>query len=305
MKILQVSLGKQEDIREALATLGDVIYWDWSGRNMSFNRDIRNLVDTHRPDIIFLQLQTDGIIDKHTAAYISQKSFTINWTGDVRSPLPQWFKDIAPHIGVTLFTNMNDVDQMRAMGFRADYMQIGFPTKIFNSKAKAVNVPDIIFMGNNVGGFPLSSMRKQMVDILKQKYGNRFAVYGVGYPGSNYIPLQTEEVKHYRGCKVAINISHFNFRRYSSDRIFRLMGSGAFCLSHHYQDIEKDFEIGAHLDVWKNFEELTSKIDYYLKNEDIRKCIAKTGCEHVHKNHTWMNRIDDLKALLPKHLFHD
>lgn len=300
MKILQVALGKQEDIRDALAILGDVIYWDWSGRNRTFNRDIRNLVDTHQPDIVFIQLQTPGIIDKHTAAYISEKAFTINWTGDVRTPLPQWFKDIAPHIGVTLFTNMNDVDQMRALGYRADYLQIGFPTQIFNPKVKPIPVPEIIFMGNNVGGFPLSSMRKQMVDILKQKYGERFAVYGVGYPGSHYIPLQTEEVKHYRGCKIAINISHFNYRRYSSDRIFRLMGSGAFCLSHHYHDIEADFKVGEHLVTWNNFDELCAKIDYYLANDKERIQIAKDGCSHVHKNHTWMNRIEDLKRIIPQ-----
>lgn len=305
MKILQVALGKQEDIRDALAILGEVVYWDWSGRNASFNRDIRGLVDTHKPDIIFMQVQTSGIIDRHTAAYISQKAFTINWTGDVRSPLPQWFKDIAPHIGVTLFTNMNDVDHMRSMGFRSDYLQIGFPDKIFKPKGEITESADIIFMGNNVGGFPLSSYRREMIDELKKRYGVKFKVYGVGWPGAISIDQQSEEVKHYRGAKIAINLSHFKYRRYSSDRLIRAIGSGVMVLSHNYPEIEKEFEPGKHLDVWNSFDELFDKIDYYLAEGNERKKIAKAGSDHVHKNHNWKARLSDLKRIIPKEFQND
>lgn len=303
MKILQVALGKQEDIRDALAIMGDVIYWDWSGRNASFNRDIRSLVNAHQPDVIFMQLQTAGVLDKHTAAYISQRAFTMNWTGDVRTPLPQWFKDIAPHIGITLFTNMNDVDHMRNHGFKADYLQIGVPNKIFTAKGEIKESADIVFMGNNVGGFPLSSERRQMVDLLRQRYGKQFKVYGVGWQGADYIPEQTEEVKYYRGCKIAINFSHFKYKRYSSDRILRAMASGPMVLSHHYPEIEKEFNIGEHLDVWDNFDQLFEKIDYYLNNENKRKEIARAGCAHVHMNHTWQARIPELKRIIPEHIW--
>lgn len=301
MKILQVALGKQEDIRDALLTLGDVVYWDWSGHDRSFSRDLRNLVDHHNPDVVFMQIQTAGRLDKHTAAYVHSKSFTINWTGDVRTPLPQWFKDVAPFMNVTLFTNMVDVEHMRSLGFRSDYLQVGFPDKIFNRKAEVKECADIVFMANNVGGFPLSSFRKQMVDILKLRYGSKFRVYGIGWPGYDAIHDQNEEVKFYRGAKIAINLSHFNYKRYSSDRLFRAMGSGCFVLSHNYDEIEKEFEPSNHLVTWSNFEQLTNFIDYYLVNESERKSIARRGYDHVHKNHSWKARVPEIERILKEY----
>lgn len=228
MKILFCSLGIQTDIRDVLALHGDVIYWDWSGRNRSFNPDIRALVDNHKPDLIFLQIQTPGILSVDTAQYLKSKAKVFNWTGDVRTPLPQWFKDLAPHMDSTLFTNMTDVEEMRKAGYRSDYLQIGFPEKIFKPEGIKRQEAEIIFMGNNNGGFPLSGLRSQMVDLLQKKYGNRFKVFGTNWRGFHAEHNQEEEAKIYRGAKIAINLSHFDYSRYSSDRLFRLMGTGVF-----------------------------------------------------------------------------
>ncbi len=163
MKILQIALGNQFDIQNALSDIGDVIYFDWSGRERSFNSDIRSLVDTHKPDFVFMQLQTPNIIRVDTARYLSSKTKVINWTGDVRHPLPNWFIEIGKHIHLTLFTNMTDVETARARGINADYLQIGFPNDIFKPDGDVRNEADIIFMGNNNGAFPLSGLRRTMV----------------------------------------------------------------------------------------------------------------------------------------------
>lgn len=298
MKILQVALGRQHDIRDAFLNIGDVIYWDWSGHDRTFNRDIRKLVDQHRPDFIWLQIQTPGIINEDTAKYIRRNATVVNWTGDVRQDI-QWFVQIGRHIDRTLFTNETDVRKLRSMGVQADYLQIGFPERIFTPTGDAKQCPDIIFMGNYTRGFPLSEYRRQMVEYLRQKYGQRFAVYGNSWGGSSYaVGDQHEEAAYYRGCKVAINLSHFNYSRYSSDRIFRLMGAGAFCLSHHYAELEEDFTIGEHLDVWNTFDGLSYKIDYYLDHQEERQRIAAAGSAHVHANCTWSVRVRELNQLL-------
>lgn len=298
MKILQVSLGKQIDIRDALATMGDVVYWDWSGHHATFNRDIKRLVDEHKPDLVFLQIQTPGIINVQTAQYLASKSFVVNWTGDVRQNI-DWFIQIGRVIQLTLFTNMVDVETLRSKGVNVDYLQIGFPTEIFKPKgAVKQNVPEIIFMANQTQGFPLSNYRKEIVESLRNRYGSRFGVFGNAWGWGYAVPDQNEEAAHYRGCKIAINLSHFNYSRYSSDRIFRLMGAGAFCLSHNYPDIDKEFTPGQHLDVWNDKNELFKKIDYYLENDFERKVIALAGSKHVHKNHTWSNRIQQLKSMI-------
>lgn len=298
MKILQVSLGQQHDIRDALATIGDVIYWDWSGHHHTFNRDIKRLVDEHKPDLVWLQIQTPGIIDVHTAQNIASKAYVVNWTGDVRQNV-DWFIQIGKVIQMTLFTNMNDVETLRARGVKADYLQIGFPTEIFKPKGVVKEgVPEIVFMANYTQGFPLSGFRKDIVESLRKRYGSRFGVFGNSWGHGYAVPDQHEEAAHYRGCKIAINLSHFNYKRYSSDRIFRLMGAGAFCLSHNYPEIEKEFTPGTHLDTWDGKDDLFKKIDYYLENEKKRNKIGNYGCEHVHKNHNWNERIKQLIQII-------
>lgn len=295
-KILFVSLGVQTHLRDALSEYAKVIYWDWSSRRKTFNKDLLALYNEHKPDLIFLQIQTPGVIEINTVRQMSN-AFIVNWTGDVRYPLPRWYIDIGRYIDLTLFSNMNDVLEARRFGIKSEYLQIGLEHNTFTPNGEVRNEADIIFMGNNVGHFPLSAYRVQMVSRLAKRYPN-FKCYGTSWPNWSHEPQQKEECKIYRGGKIGINLSHFNYDRYSSDRIHRLMGSGIMCLSHNYPGIELEYEIGKHLDVWNDFDELEQKIDYYLANETERKRIAKAGCDHVHKNHTWSNRIKELSEMI-------
>lgn len=299
-KILQVALGNQFDIRDALTNYGDVIYWDWSKDSRNFNAALKTLVNEYKPDFVFMQIQTPNVIYSHVAEELSQKTKLINWTGDVRTPTPQWFIDIGRKIHLTLFTNMHDVEFVRAHGVKADYLQIGVPDKIFTPEGEAKeNVPDIVFFGNNVGGFPLSQYRMDMVRKLKERYGSKFGHYGINWgKGIFSVNDQHEEAKYYRGAKIAINLSHFNYPRYTSDRMLRAMGSGCMVLSHEYEGLELEFEKENHLDTWNGFSQLFEKIDYYLENEKERVKIASAGAKHIHKNHTWNNRIKDLMKMI-------
>lgn len=296
--ILFIGLGVQDGIRNALANYGNVIYLDWTKRGQRyFNEDVVMLFDEHRPELVFMQIQTPNIIKPKIADYMAKNSFVINWSGDVRHPVPNWYVEIGRLIQLTLFTNMNDVNYLNRFGANADYMQIAIeenfkPTGIKREEA------EIIFMGNNVGGFPLSRYRIDMVNFLRGAYGNRFKCYGVNWPHYSHEPQQLEESKIYRGAKIGINLSHFNYERYTSDRLLRIMGSGCFCLSHNYPGIEKEFEIGKHLDVWNDLTELKAKIDLYLKDNDLRNKIAAAGSKHVHQNHTWDKRFEELSQKL-------
>ena len=300
MRILQVALGNQFDIRDALSLYGDVIYWDWSQEKGNFNAALKMLVDEYKPDLVFMQVQTPNIIYTHTIKELAEKTKIINWTGDVRTPTPEWFINIGRHIHLTLFTNMHDVDYVRAHGVKADYLQIGVPNEIFKPEGEIKeNVPEIVFFGNNVGGFPLSQYRMDMVRKLKERYGSKFGYYGINWgKGIFSVNDQHEEAKYYRGAKIAINLSHFNYPRYTSDRMLRAMGAGCMVLSHEYEQMELEFKKGKHLDTWGSFSQLFDKIDFYLTNDVERKKIAAVGAKHIHKNHTWSNRINDLMKMI-------
>jgi len=156
-------------------------------------------------------------------------------------------------------------------------------------------------MGSNYGNnmFPLSQQRRDMVNMLREKYGARFKCYGSGWNFPARHIDKPNEAAVYRSCKIAINQNHFNdLERWSSDRILRIMGSGAMCLSNYYYGIEKDFTDGKHLKVWADFEVLTELIDYYLEADKERQLIATEGCLEVHKNHRWDCRVEEMKKYL-------
>ncbi|MDX2000938.1 MAG: glycosyltransferase [Chitinophagales bacterium] len=300
MNILHIALGSHQRAQaKALATLGSVYTIDWTKDRANLDQHILRALTVFQPQLTFMQLQSPGLVTKETLLAIP--GIKVNWTGDVRHPIPQWYIDLAPYFSVTLFNNMTDVHTMRSQDLKADYLNIGFENDVYIPNGPTISCADIVFMGNNYKGyFPLSNYRKKMVAHLKKRYDANFAVYGTGWgEGVEDLNHQPQsEAMVYRSCKIAISLSHFNYERYTSARPLRIMGSGAFCLSHAYQGIEKDFTPEQHLDVFHDLDHLTEQIDYYLACDGIRKTIAEAGCQRVHEQFTWQKRIEDLLRII-------
>jgi glycosyltransferase involved in cell wall biosynthesis len=294
--VYNVSEG-QESLRMALEEISS--YYE----EYSFEKNMHIAVDVFENcagkfDVVFLQIQRQGVINVEVAKVLHRCGVKIyNFTGDVRQPIPKWYIDLAPYV-TTLFTNNHDVQVFKKMGFDSHYFQIGYNEHYYNNEIpKLKTAPEIVFLGNNYNKtFPLGQFRKEMVDRLRKKYRGRFGVYGNGW--GNGIPSlnhdQYTEGRVYRGCKIAINLSHFNLDQYSSDRMFRIMGCGAFCLTHKYIGIEKEFRDGIDVATWKTLDELEKKIDYYLSHDDERNEIAKNGNIVCTTDFTWSARMKQL-----------
>jgi spore maturation protein CgeB len=197
---------------------------------------------------------------------------------------------------------MHDVKEFRKEGYSSEFLEIGYDEMIYNWDGITYPTRDIVFMANNYGynNFPESNYRIEMVEFLQKQYPVRFGVYGHGWVKSNgnYNSSQLEEAAMIRGAKIGINLSHFNYERYSSDRILRIMGTGTMCLTKRYKGIEADYKEKTHLDAWDNLEELKEKIDYYLENKTERNKIAIKGNELMLKSFTFTSMIKNLLNLI-------
>jgi glycosyltransferase involved in cell wall biosynthesis len=276
--------------------------------NSSSHKDVE-LIRVNRelqPDIIFFQYQSGGVINPATYSQLKRdnpNAWVVNFTGDVRHPLPAHYVETGSLIDCTLFCNYTDVYEARRQGINAEYLQYGIDPEIYYPDQPSVKAPEIIFCGNNyVNQFELSIKRSQMVDFLKKEYGSRFGVYGTNwqYNDGNYMGDQKGEAHIYRACKIGINLSHFDYERYSSDRMFRLMGCGALCMTHRYAGLHLDFEPGVNVVAWDTFEHLKHQIDYYLEHEDERKQIAQAGADKIHTTHTFDAMIANLIEIYKK-----
>jgi len=257
------------------------------------------LFDELKPDIVFMQIQSEGIINKSTCEYFKiHGSFIINWTGDKRQEVPQWMIDLAPYVSLTAFSNMDDVNAMRSLGFKSEYLEIGYDPEIYKPEGEALNMPEIVFMGNNYGRgyFPMSGFRIDMVDFLRQEYGNRFGVYGSGwaYGNGNFNHSQYEEAKSYRGAKIAINCSHFDSLNYNSDRLLRILGSGVMCMSYAHKGMFDTYDNNVGYFVDFDLIKFKKAIDHYLEDDTTRNRIAKAGNDFVKNTFTFKHQVENI-----------
>lgn len=274
---------------------------------------ISTMLARFTPDVVFMQIQTPGVVSHDSLNELKDSgAFVINWTGDVRYPLPRWYIETGKRIDLTLFTNMPDVYAARQTGINADFCAIGYDPDIYRPDYNTKKDIEVAFFGNNYGTlFPLSEYRRKMVMYLKHEFGSRFKVFGNGWgnPDGNYNHSQHEEAKVLRRCKIAINLSHYNYERYSSDRLNRILGCGVMCITHEFegmQDLGLQSEYPNNCATFKDFSDLSEKINYYLENEEHRRLTAARGHKMATEKLTFDNMIESLLSFykIEQHKMH-
>jgi len=304
-RVLHVALNyggdNQPALKRALQTLGEYREYSYYG-HPDMAGDIIEILDEWDPTLIFMQIQGPHLFTEELGEVLKDRR-VVNWSGDVRHPMPAFYEQMAGYGVFMLFTNEAWPEVLRQKGFESAYLQIGFNPEIFHPWGEVAKTPPIVYLGNHYGGqFPKSDARLQMVRHLKDRYGDDVAIHGRGWgPGSQKWLKWEEEAAVYRGCKVAIGMNHLELFRYTSDRMFRAMGSGAYFLAEEYSGIEKDYIAGMELETWRNFDELGEKIDYALGNEDHRSRVAYNGAWDVHRKSTWVEQAYKLRDLLGWH----
>jgi spore maturation protein CgeB len=186
---------------------------------------------------------------------------------------------------------------MQTLKYRCEFLQIGYDPEIYNPFGKSVNIADIVYMANMSSQFPLSGYRNDIVKELKKTYGDRFKCFGTGREDGNYMGNQEGEANVYRGAKIGINLSHYNYERYTSDRMFRMLGCGLLVLSHNYNGIDKDFTSGRHLIVWNDIHELKSQINFFLEHSVSAAVIGTDGYDLAIQNFTFAHMAKNIISL--------
>lgn len=246
------------------------------------------------PDFAFCQFQSPGMITHKFPEVLKDIGcFSVNWTGDVRAPLPQWYVDLAPYFSVTAFSNMTDVDALRKMGYRSEHVQIGYDDRIYNSDGTAER-SGAVFIGNNYGGYKYSESesRRQMVKLLEAELGDRFKVYGMPWPNGFYLS-EPDDAKILREAAVAINWDHFHRPWFASDRLLRATACGCATVSQHYEGLSTEHPsvVGVN-----SPEDVVKAVRLLLDNPNTADKVGKISAIHTKNNHLWNNRVKQMTA---------
>ena len=275
---------------------------DIAVQHPDLNNEIIRVANAYKPDLTWIQIQSDGISQEAIKALKDNGSFLIQWSGDKRGILPEcYFRYASWGLDLSTFSNIEDVNIMRGCGYNADFLQIGYSTEIYHPDESVIKDIDVCFMGNSFSHFPLSGLRKDMVRELKRVYGDRFKAFGSGMPDGNLSSDQFAEAAMYRRCKIGINLSHFDTARYTSDRLFRMLGCGVCVLSKSFPKWETEFIHGVELVIWEDIDHLKQLINETLSNPTILNNIAKKGNELALRRYTFAEMAKNIELLYNKY----
>ena len=89
-----------------------------------------------------------------------------------------------------------------------------------------------------------------------------------------------------------------------NQKFTEVLACGTFLLTDKPEDFDfLGYHDKNHLIVYKDFSDLKDKIYYFLKHEDYRESIAKTGMEFVRKNHSAEVRVKEFIQIVEQELF--
>jgi Glycosyl transferases group 1 len=92
---------------------------------------------------------------------------------------------------------------------------------------------------------------------------------------------------------------HGDFMRHGGNlRLFELCGIGAFQLTDDRPGTRQWFTPGEHLDVYRDPADLRRLVRHYLAHPEERRRIAAAGQSHVHRHHTYDERMGRLAGLI-------
>ena len=188
----------------------------------------------------------------------------------------------------------------------ADYMNentkvkgVFIPAGVFHKEcyidASKGKDKDIIFVGSK-RYHPEWQWRPQLIDWLKETYGDKFEHYGndgMGIVKGDALNKLYARTKIVIGDTLCLN---FEYPYYFSDRLFETTGRGGFIIFPYIKGIEDYFDLGKELVTYKfgDFEDLKKKIDYYLEHEKEREEIRLAGHIRTKRDHTYFRRWQEI-----------
>lgn len=278
----------------------------------------------NKPDLVFFSNGGEEI-KKEVIQEITQKSgaITLNWLFDDHWKFDNYSRYWAPLYHWVTTTDPLSIEKYHRIGYKNI---LNTPQGCNHFVYKPLNLPkiyEVSFVGRPHGN------RKQVIERIR-KADIDVRCWGEGWP-TGHIP-QEDMLKVFSQSKINLNltkssgivwkeiasiflkksydnslrISHpkywvnnfksflGTFREQLKGRTFEIPGCGGFMLTGWADNLDKYYEIGKEIVVFRNTKDLIKKINYYLEHDEERERITKAGYERTLKDHTYEKRFNEI-----------
>lgn len=89
---------------------------------------------------------------------------------------------------------------------------------------------------------------------------------------------------------------------YWSNRVYLMLGFGAFLLHPYYEGLASQYVENKEIVCYRSREEMHDKIAYFIEHESERKAIAAAGLERTKREHLYRHRVTKIMQLVEERL---
>lgn len=287
-------------------------YYENHSRNQRNTRQaLIEVAKKFKPDLVYCQIQHTVIIDSDTIRSIRvhcPNVKIVQYTIDIRSNIQKPYYDISKISDMNLICSTQQLQMYRDNGVpNVHFLHVGYDPNVYLSEIepKESYEFDTVFLANvnPIENYPGHSERVDAVYALRKAFGNRFGLFGHGWPSdlkairSIDINRAVEEV--YSKSFSTISISHFNeVDHYFSDRLLMCLASGRPTVSWHFPKYESYFVDNCDLVIANSPDDIVNKVQGLLNNKDRANYIGMNGAAKVFAEHTYLSRITEMLEMI-------
>jgi spore maturation protein CgeB len=266
-----------------------LIYFDYDRMKQRFgvtkmSQMLREAVYLYHPDVLFYFHFHDWIehhIWKEISNELPTKTIVMladdHWRYAETKPIWKLFN-------LVVTTDSEGFEKRRKEGFANVFLTQWACNHFLYKNLNLPRTYDVSFIGRCYGE------RKNFVDTIK-KQGINIATFGLGWEDGSRVS-QADLIKIYNESKISLNVSLASRgdRIQIKGRDFEAAGCGSLLLTKDTKEIAEYFVPGEEIITYRDANDASEKIEYYLKNEDEREKIAKKGYERLMREHTMEKR---------------
>jgi|GEM_PF-2727981 len=206
----------------------------------------------------------------------------------------KWYEKIAPLFDVAFTKEKGLIERFRSKGINAVYFDQGIDLTVTRPGIfREALASDVGFLGTYYDDNERLELLKEVSENFNLKIWSqkpeKWKKKGFKFVEPPMFDELVGDVCTSVKILLGINITH-KIAGYWSNRHYLITGAGGFYITKYTEGLEEVFKNHEHLVWFETIDEAIKLIEYYLKNEDMRKKIAKNGMEFVRANHTYTQR---------------
>ena len=304
--------GRRKKYGEMMAKCGhDVIYMEIKEKKIPDQVKIKH-IKKHNPDMVWVYTPyyiSRRVIPKETLDYIHSKNIPVAMYSTIDPEAP-WTEDMHVWKEIDyLFIHYKPLcDYLNQKGLNAYYMPLGFyPDQYYKTKAKKIY--DVSFMGNALSYLPLEKDKRS--EYLQSLEDYKLGVFGASFNDRlTGIPVRKfrsndEQRNVYSKSKINLDLPFVNYRHpfyegqyHFKNRFFEIPATRNFLLALRTPEALELFPedtIGYYDD---SIDSLRESVSRYLKDDQIRKTMAKKAYKLVHEKYTYLHMFKNMFKII-------